>query len=820
MAHLERRAQHDVLAGRMISVAQHILVVVFGLLPVFFVPLVAAPFGYSKVLFVLVGVLVALILYGAAFLRSGTVRVQLSWAPLVLWMVAFTAFVSALLSGDFRDALIGEAFGVHTTLFLALMALVASTWMLIGVSKLAIMRLFVLLSISTLVLALFHLSRLFFGAEFLSFGLFGGDATLSPLGGWNDLGIFFGLTVILSLVALEQLALTRAGQALFGFVVVAALVMLAVINFFAVWVVLALISLVLLVYGITKGRFADGAEGEQKPVTSGMSIGASIVVFAVATTFIIGGSALGGAITSASGISYLEVRPSAQATLDVVRQVYQTDALFGMGPNRFEDAWRLFKDKSINESIFWNTDFSSGFGYIPTFFATTGIIGGIVWILFLAAFFITGMRMLIRTVVHDRMWYFIGTVSFVGGMYLWILSIVYVSGPVLLLVAALCTGLVGASYSVLMRGPVREVDGYRSRRVGVVLIVLFLACVIGSVSALYFTGRHYAGVYTFNGSLIEASTGGSLDTVEEKTVAAYSLTGNDAYARRLAEYQLARLQSLLSVEEPTQAQQDAFVGALDNGINASQAAINLDSTDPRNWSVLGNIYATLITSKVEGAYERSVESFTKAHEFDPQNPLYLLTLAQVTYASGKESEAREYVDKALTLKQNYGDAIFFIAQMDITAGNTKSAIEATRAVTVLEPQNPVRFFQLGLLLFSDSAYASAATAFERAIVLNPLYANARYYLALVYDSLGRPNEARDQLAIILKSNPDNQLVISLLSKLESGESLVDQASDLGSVDDATAVSESGSAVTITATPDTTLVTPVNTPVAEEETSSR
>ncbi len=800
----------DPLAMRFITIAQYILILVFGLLPVFFVPSPIAPLAYSKVLFVVLGLSLAIILYGFALLRGGTITLRLSWPPIALWFIALIALISSLLSGDLLDTLIGETFEVHTTLFVALMALTASAWMLLGTNKAVLMRFFMLLAISTLVLSVFHILRLVLGTEGVLFTFFGGNQTFSPFGGWNDLAIFFGLAVMLSLVALEQLRLTNVGQLLFGLVVAVALIMLAVINFFAVWIVLGLVSLSLLIYGLTKDRFSNRLASETKPALGVVSIGVSLAVLIASLVFILGGSMTGNAIARLTSISYMEVRPSLRATTDIVKQVYDSEVFFGVGPNRFSDTWRQFKDPAINESIFWNTDFVAGFGYIPTFFATIGLVGSIAWIAFLVLFVVVGIRMLVCSTTSDRLWYFIGTTSFVGGLYIWVMSIVYVPGPVLLLTAALCTGLMSAAYSTLMHTGMHEIRTRGNRRIGFVVLVVFLVFVLGSGSVLYVIGRHYASVYVFNSSFPLITTGASLDTIEAKTIEAYSLWGSDAYARQLAEYQIARLRSLLSMTEPTEEQKQQFTVALESAINAAKLAVAGDVTDPRNVNMLGTVYATLVPAKIEGAYERSVESLMKARELDPHNPLPLLTHAQLAFAAGREDEARTHIEQAINMKSNYSDAIFFLAQMDIAAGNTDAAITASKAITVFEPQNPVRFFQLGVLFFSTSKHAEAVAALEQAVALNGEYANARFYLALAYDALDRAEDARIQLDAILVSNPGNELVLNLLGRLDRGEALLDAQAANAPIPEASSVKEENGSVTASETPDTSLVSPVNT----------
>lgn len=819
MSQHEHRAPQDGLSARFISIAQHILVVIFGLLPILFIPIAAAPFNYSKTLVVVVGVFCALLAYGLAILRSGTVRFHFSWAPMLLWMVVLVALVSALLSGDFHGALMGETLGVQTVGFVALLALVATTWMILGTDKLAIVRLFMLLALSTLILAVFHLLRIVVGAETLTLGFLSSDPTFSPFGGWNDLAIFFGLAIVLSLVALGQLALTRLGRAFFAVVVAAALIMLAVINFFAVWVVLGLISLVVLIYSLVRDQFSTKtpSDGAQHAVSS-VSVGTSLVVFIASLVFVVGGSAIGNTIGSLTNIEFIEVRPSVTATADIVSSVYGGHALFGVGPNHFIDAWRQHKDMSINTSVFWETNFNAGFGYIPTFFATTGIIGGLVWLAFLGFFLVTGMRMLLAPALNDRTWYFIGTVAFVGGLYIWVMTIVYVPGPALLLLAALCTGLVAASHGALVRTAPVGINGYGNRRMGFIMVLLFLVATLIMVGVLYLVGRHYASVYVFNSTSTMIARGATIDEVEQRTVQAYALSPQASYARRLAEYQLARMEQLLASEDASEADQQAFSDALQNGLNAAQVAISQNGRDPRNWSMLGNLYAALIPADVEGAADRATEAFERAQVLDPRNPAYLLTLGQIAYAAGREAVAREYAERALDMKPNYSDAIFFFAQMDIAAGDTASAIDAARAVTTLEPQNPVRFFQLGILQYSAEQYAAAATSLERAVALNREYANARYYLALVYDALERTDDARSQLNAILELNPGNALVIELLGRLDSGAALVPPEADgRAPVGEESGISEDDAGSVRTSTPpDTPLVSPVNTPPASSE----
>lgn len=807
----------DSIAAKLQNVAQHILVVVFGLLPIYFIPLNTAPLIYSKVFIVVVAVFLSFILFAISVLRTGVLRISVPWPLLILWIIAAVTFVSAVFSGDLRDAIMGSEFGVHTAGFIAFLALTATVWMLTGNNKAAIMRLYLLLVLSSLLLVAFHLLRLILDPTLLSFGVFGDSAVASPIGAWNNLAVFFGLAVILALVALEQLKLTILGRSLFGVVTIAALIMLAIINFVAVWYVLALVSLVILVYSLTKGKFGNGKnEVMLEHTVSGLSVGISLATLLVSVVFIIGGSVLGSAISGITNISYIEVRPSLQATTNILKDVYVENAILGIGPNRFEDAWRLFKDPLINTTIFWNTDFQSGIGYVPTLFITTGIVGGIAWIAFLGMFVVMGVRLLVRASNVDKVWYFIATSSFVAGVYLWGISLFYVPGPVLLLFAAMCTGLVFAARAELLPGNVKKYRLISNPRSGFVVVTVVILMIVGSVAAMYSIGQHYASVYVFNQSLSAIASGEDIDTIEAITVRAYALSPDDNYARRIADYERIKLLRIISTGGGTDELQTQFRDAFTNGISVARTAVEIDQADPNNWGALGALYAAVVPLNIDDSmYEEALNALTKARELDPHNPGRLLTLAQLEFFRGNTDRVRELINEAIRLKSNYSDAVYFLAQLEIIEGNVPAAIESTRAAASLDPQNQVRQFQLGVLEISNDNPEAAEIALQRAIQIDPNYANARYFLALTYDRLGRPEDAKVQLERVLVLNPGNESVLDLLERLDRGEPIVDVAvpteangSSIQPVVDEQ-VPDGDEPVTSGEAPDTPLLTPVN-----------
>lgn len=804
----------DALADKFKNISQYILVVVLGLVPIIFIPSLAVPLSYTKSFLVFLGLALVLVIYSFTILRSGTIRFSMFIPSLVLWLIAATALVSGLLSGDVVDTLVGTALEQQTTVFLALLALIATVCAQIFTDKNTILKLYAVLAVSALVLGVFHIARLLFGADFLAFGIFTSNI-LSPIGSWNDLAIFFCLVILLALVALEQLTISYIGKWVVGGMVAVSLIMLTVINFAAIWVVLGMVSLVVLVYALAKDKFGEVVV--QKHIST-TSILVASVVFSVSVVFIIGGSVIGGAISQKTGISYLEVRPSFQATTALARATYGTDALFGIGPNRFADAWRISKDPSLNSTVFWANDFFAGVGYIPTFFITLGAVGGILWIAFLGFFIWMGTRMLLRARNVDPTWYFIGTSSFVSGAFLWGMSVIYVPGAVLLICAALATGLLAASQAVFEPSRVRTLSLSGTKSSGFVLVTIVLVVIVGSVTVMYGMGREYLSAEAYAESS-EAMARGSLDDAQASIETSYKFVQTHWGARRIAEIQLVRLVNLLqNTTQPSADVQAQFQNLLVTAVNAGKTSVQLDPTDPNNWGILGTTYATVVPLKIDGAYASAKEALTKAQELDPKNPARYLALARLEVANGNAEGARQMAGEAIKLKNDYIDAIFFLSQVEIASGNIDSAITSTESTILLDPQNPVRRFQLGILKLAQNKFGEAANVFEAAITLNPEYANARYYLALTYDKLGRPQEARVQLESILKTNEGNELILSLLKTLDEGGRLTEQDDNQGNL--TPPVTEKTDDTNAAKDPNSPLLTPVNTvPDAPKTTSA-
>lgn len=774
----------DKLSGRLRSVARTLLILGGGLMPLLFIPSAYIPLSGGKTIIVAVLVALAVLFLVLSILREGRVALRLPLPLLGLWAVVAVAFVSAALSGDVRDAIFGQMLDSYSAGFLLLLAIIATAAFVFVESKQSVIRLYSVLIFSSIVLTVFHVVRLFFGSEALSFGFFT-SGTSSPVGSWNGLAIFYALVILISLIALQQLPMSRAGRWIAIGVVVLSLGMLAVVNFSAAWWVLAGVSGVItlhqLAYNVWRQEGRHGKENDSFDLVM-----VTILILVTSIIFLVGGATLSNAISNRLGVSFVEVRPAASATVDLTKAALRDNFLLGSGPNRFADVWRVHKDPSINQTIFWNVPFDSGYSYLLTSFINNGILGVAAWALFFFGLAWAGVRFLFKVSGSDRLdrfWYFIGLSSLVATIYFWLMAAFYVPPPGILLLTALTTGVFIAAYSRAVPGRLWQISAIDYRSHGLVLIVAAVATVSATGYAVYMGGKEALSVYQFNKVMATVAEGDTLETVNDRIVGVFQTADNDMFARQIAFHHWSRMRAMLSLAEPSESDRKSFEDSAARGIETAQLAVNLDPTDPVNHQLLGQIYAILAVVGVEGAADRASESLSAAKALDPKNPTIYLIESDLALQRKDATAARAAAEEAVRLKPNYTEALFLLAQLDINEGKVDSAISIVAGIAQLEPQNPARRYQLGVLLASAKRLDEAVEAFKQAIALDSQYANAHYYLGLTYAEQGKPEDAIKELTIVRDLSETNNAVEELITQLRETGRIATSTPETSTVSD-------------------------------------
>ncbi len=740
-----------------------VLLTVF-LLPWFFIPNNWMTIGASKMLLVVSLVTVATLSSVLASLNQWTLRIPKSSLLLAAALVPLAYLVSALATGVSRESLIGSAeqdtFGVvallYALFFVSANALASTTGRVVLALRALLLGGGVLLVIQVLHLLVPSLT--------LGGALVGNTA--SVIGTWHDFAIGAGFLFFLSLALLP----TRIGEGRFRAVLCTiagvSFVMLVIANSSDVWVALAALALFYAAYLWHVSRKAVSAHGEHRRRT----------LMWLALALVAGGlyfvaPAIQGALPEQLRVSQLEVRPSWKGTFAVGAQVFSRpgSVFFGSGPNTFPRQWGLYKPVSVNQTQFWNTDFYSGVGLIPTSVVTVGILGLIAWGAVLLALVAAVRRTFMAEAQHAGAKAMRAAVCG-GACYLTTLSVLYVPGPALSALTFLMFAFLVADE--LLSRTVKDMvfslslATWKGRLYSVLLCIFAFAILVIGVQTLRAVlsdslVNRAAALYSSSQDLSAASTYISEALAIEPR--------NDRAHRAAVELGMVQLKKLAAANDPSDAARQQLQQTLARTIDHGLTAITIESRNYQNWLELAYLYGQLAGVGVEGADASARSAYAEVQKNNPTTPLPALGLAQLDLLQHNDKAASDHLKAALALKPDLPAAYYLLSQIEARAQNLPAAAKDATQAAQLSPQDPLGWYNLGTVLYAQQDWQNASLALERAVGLQSNYANALFLLGLSYYKLGRSADALREFEAVAVLNTSDASLANIVSHMREGK---------------------------------------------------
>ncbi len=651
------------------------LFVVIVLLPIFFLPFTTIPVETSKGILLVIGLIASVIFWTIARFSDGRIDLPKSTAMLASGGVVLATFLSALFSGSLGVSLFGTILDIGSFWFIfAAVLLMLMSAVIFKDQKKAQFLLFGTVASAALVLV-FQALHIFL-PHILSFGILP-NATDNIVGSWNTLGIFAGFFVVASLFIFEFYPLAKRIRIALGAFTVFALLLIAVVNFVFVWEIVGIFALLLFVYKVS----INTSQKEQ-----GTKVQFPIFSFAIilaALFFFMSSGFIGGLLPTKLKISTNEVNPSFLSTASVTKSVLKTNPVFGLGPNRFADAWALYKPTIINSTQFWDVSFTSGSGLLPTLMTTTGIIGILAWLAFLALFVLSGIRWLFFNLKSNAN---LESISFFFlALYLFCSAFFYGTGTVLFLMALVFAGVfIGLVSSTRKNGEISILFLNDHRKSFFSMLLLVIVMIISAAVGFKYIQR-FASVPYFTRTLGATTIEGAELNIKK----ALTLHSNDLYLRTYSQVYLLKFNSIVANggQNLSDADKASLQTSLDQAVNGSQLATQHNNKNYLNYQMLGSIYQTAGFVGVKDAYIKALEAYTQASNLNPANPRLKLVMANISSALNDNTQAKVYANQALTLKPDYIDALVVLSQIAKSEGNINEAISYAEKALVLSPGN-------------------------------------------------------------------------------------------------------------------------------------
>lgn len=754
------------------SVADYIFYCLIFLLPIFALPFTINALAFSKAALFYIAIGIAFLLWLIVRLQKGELKIPKSALLLSLAGIVLVRLASSIFSLNPKLSMIGAGYEIDTFFFFLFAGAGLFLASMLFQSEKKTVIFYSLLFISATAVFVFQLIHIVFGLNVFS-GFFP-FKTSNLVGGWNDLAVFFGFIALSAIIFFEMLNLSRRIKIMLFILIALSFIAMTAVNFFTIWYVLGIFILIFLVYYFSCQSFGASSSGISKINPGRKLINLSFFIIILIFLFILAKGILGD-ITVFLGTNIIDVRPSWSATYEVAYKTLSERPVLGSGPNTFLYDWLKFKPESINSTIFWNTRFQSGIGWLPSMVATSGILGGIAMIAFLVCLIYYGLKVI--SCNKNNLNRTLLAALFLGSLYLWTFAVFYSPGLLIFVLAFLVTGILIAGLVRAEKIKTIELSFLKNPKIGFISVLLTVFLILATVFAIYLFAQKYWAGYSYVQALKVLNMNGDLDRAESGISRAGRLDRQDIYFRDLSELGIARIQQILSQSGVApEILRNQFQNALGSAIQNAQIAANLNPLDPLNWIQMGRIYESVAPLNISGAKDLAINSYNEALKRSPLDPSSYLAMARVEAQSDNIGKAREYIDSALGIKGDFAAALFFLSQIEAQQGNLKEAIQRNEQTVLIAPNDIGALFQLGLLYYQDKNYDGARFAFERTVALNTNYSNARYFLGLIYDKKGMKKEAIEQFEKIKELNLDNNEVKGILNNLNAGRGALEDIS--------------------------------------------
>ncbi len=769
--------------------ARWVLLIGVALVPLLFLPWTTGVLELNKQMLLTVVAGLGLVLWLLDVVMSG----KISWrsSPLDKGVVALVG--AAALSSAFSVDKFKSVFGMAGNLSESLLTIAALTliYLLIVNSfddKGKMVRKFFSVSLAiALVYGLLQMLGLHIFSIFRYFDIsifnFTGSKAFNTLGSVNVLGMIAAIALPM-LYRANHLSLVVNYLLKIG--VLAALVVLVVINWWVLWVVaiVGMVSVVVL-ESMSQGPGGRGGSGVKMsrflfPMTV-MVLGIFLIVVNINLVFV------------KSGLP-AEVGPSYELSGNVAFKVLQKNFVFGYGPENFSLVFDKYGAGELRNTTLSGIKLFDSTAYVLNMAVQSGLVGlaALGFVLWLLGWSLFKSILTFRYfdppagragISSENVGVVSAMIAAVVAMFLYPFNLVLIFTfyVLLTLVVLAVWGDQKVAYNIEEKASLSLVSSLG-----------FIGGLILALVGFYFMFLNYTADVKYAKALGETETEVALNYVAE---AINWKKNDDRFYRSSSQLALNLLSKELNTKAtPEDTQKNNRVqNYLSSAVDLAQRATRVAPNEANNWVNLGNVYQNLM-QLVDNTDTLAEAAYLKASELRPGDPsfhnrigsMYLLRsdlLRQLVASGGAKTQqfsqqanaallkAEEAFKKAIGLSNSFGLAIYNLGSVYERQGRLNEAVKQLETIAPFNANQPGLAFELGLLYYRSNQKDKAFEQLQRAIILSPDYANARWYLALIYEERRQLPQAIEQLEKILSVdiNKDNPTVIKKLADLKAGK---------------------------------------------------
>lgn len=570
-----------------------------------------------------------------------------------------------------------------------------------------------------------------------------------------------------------------------------ALALLVILNWWVLWVV-AIAGMVFLIAAESlnvSGFKSLNDEGEEERANKGVSGFQNFRVsrFLFPMTVIVLGVFLMTVNLNLSSLKKnlpIEIAPSFGLSGDIAVQALKKSPAFGFGPENFSLAFDRFGASNLANTTLSNAKFFDSTSQMMNF----AVGGGIVLLVAIAFLLWVLASSIIKRFngaeYHENAGVISALAALVVGMFLY---------PFNLTLMFMFYAVTALAVLALWGNESRVLDVEERASTSLVSSLGFIGGLILVLVGSYFGATTYISDFRY----AQALTSKSSDEAVQLLIQAINWNSNDDRYYRVASQAALNLLTEELNKKPASEDRTAKVqNYIASAINLARRATEVGPKEANNWANLGAVYQNLL-GFVNGVEKPSEDAYLKAADLRPGDASYFNQVGATYLASADLSrrlalagggdaakfqaavgpaldKAEENFKKATEISNNFGLAIYNLGVVYDRQGRVNESIGQLEKIMPFNSNQPGLAFELGLLYYRAGKKDKAFNELQRAVLLSPDFANARWYLAMIYEERQDLAAAIEQLEKILGTevNKNNNVVITKLEQLKNGKKTI------------------------------------------------
>lgn len=434
----------------------------------------------------------------------------------------------------------------------------------------------------------------------------------------------------------------------------------------------------------------------------------------------------------------------------ITKEAIKNRPFFGYGPETFGNVFSLYRPAGFNYSDFWNLRFNRPGSFVYEIIYGSGLLGIIFYLIFLLLGFYSAGKTFLKIKKGSSG---LDKGVFAGIIFAWLGTVIiqffYYYNTVLLFAFWFLLALIFACKKISEPG--KEIIKIPiGKSVDYLLVTAFTCAALFIILTIYQI-RFISADYLYKNGNVDLNTLNKVIGLD---------SNRSVYWVASSKLNIKYALDLIGNEGDVKGS-EAFIN---QSIDSAKKAIEISPYSVIPEETLAVVYREL-SPYANTTLAPGITAFEKAVQLEPTNPVLITELGKLREANGDSNGAVAEYEKALSLKNDYKEAQFFLGKAYEDKEEWDKALGYFQEL-IGEYNSSSLNYEIGRTYFNKKNYSEAIKYFQDVLSASPNNINAVYSIGLSFEAAKEYEQALFNYNKALKIDPNNQEIKDRAKKME------------------------------------------------------